>query len=57
LTVTPDIHGVSLHLIKEPIMSIWRHRQEFVDSLKREIFVFLAPIAATGAMILLWFYG
>ncbi len=46
-----------LRLIEVPIMSIWRHRQAFVDSLKREIFVFLAPIAATGVMILLWFYG
>ena len=38
-------------------MSIWRHRQDYVDSLKREFFFFLAPIAATFAMILLWFFG
>jgi len=38
-------------------MSLWRHRQDYVDALKREIFFFLAPIAATGVMILLFFYG
>jgi hypothetical protein len=54
---TAKIHGVSLLRIEVPIMSLWRHRQDYVDSLKREIFFFLAPIAATGAMILLWFYG
>jgi len=38
-------------------MSLWRHRQDYVDAFKREIFFFLAPIAATGVMILLFLYG
>jgi len=50
-------HRVSVPLIEVPTMSLWRHRQDYVDILRREIFFFLAPIAATGVMILLWFYG
>ena len=33
-------------------MSLWRRRQDYIDTLKREMRFFLAPIAATGAMIL-----
>ena len=38
-------------------MSLWRRRQEYSDTLIGDIFITLAPIAATFAMILLWFFG
>jgi hypothetical protein len=44
-------------LLIEPIMSLWRYRKDYIDTLKRDIFFFLAPIAATGVMILLWFFA
>lgn len=38
-------------------MSIWRRRQHYIDILKRDAVALLVPIAATCAMILLWFFG
>ncbi len=38
-------------------MSLWRRRQDFIDTLIRDVLLLLAPIAATCAMILLWFLG
>ena len=38
-------------------MNLWRHRQDFIDTVIRDVFLLLAPIAATLAMILLWFIG
>ena len=49
--------GVYLLLIEVPIMSLWRRRQDYSDTLIRDAGLLLAPIAATIAMILLWFFG
>jgi hypothetical protein len=38
-------------------MSLWRRRQDYMDTVIRDALLFLAPIAATCAMILLWFFG
>ena len=38
-------------------MSLWRRRQEYSDTLIGSALALLAPIAATFAMILLWFFG
>jgi len=38
-------------------MSLWRRRQELIDTLIRDMVLLVAPIAATCAMILLWFFG
>jgi hypothetical protein len=38
-------------------MSLWRRRQDYSDTLIRDASLLLAPIAATVAMILLWFFG
>jgi hypothetical protein len=38
-------------------MSLWRRRQKYSDILKGDALALLAPIAATVAMILLWFFG
>ena len=38
-------------------MSPWRRRQQHRDTFMRNSFNLLVPIAATGAMILLLFYG
>jgi hypothetical protein len=38
-------------------MSFWRRRQDYVDTLKRDVFLLLAPIAATCAMILVLCFG
>jgi hypothetical protein len=38
-------------------MSLWRRRQDYSDSFIRDAFLALAPIAATVAMVLLWFFG
>jgi len=38
-------------------MSLWRRRQDYSDTLIRDAGLLLAPIAATIAMILLWFFG
>ena len=37
-------------------MSLWRRRQDYMDTLIRDAFIFLAPIALTVATVL-WFYG
>jgi hypothetical protein len=55
--VSYTIQGVYLHLIEVPIMNLWRRRQNESDILIRDSFMLLAPIAATCAMILLFFYG
>jgi len=39
------------------IMSPRHRRQQYRDTFMRDSLTFLAPIAATGAMILLLFYG
>jgi hypothetical protein len=44
-------------LIVGPIMSLWRRRQDYSDTILRDALALLAPIAATVAMILLWFFG
>jgi len=46
-----------LPLIEVPIMSLRRRRQDFIDTVIRDARALLAPIAATIAMILLWFFG
>jgi hypothetical protein len=38
-------------------MKPWQRRQEYSDTLKRDALALVAPIAATCAMILLWFFG
>lgn len=38
-------------------MTRWSRRQDYSDALTRGAVGFLAPIAATVAMILLWFFG
>jgi hypothetical protein len=38
-------------------MSLWRRRQNMIDTLIRDVVLLLVPIAATFAMILLWFFG
>ena len=38
-------------------MRFWRRRQDYSDTLKRDALALLVPIAATFAMILLWFFG
>jgi hypothetical protein len=38
-------------------MSLWRRRQDYIDTLIRDALLLLAPIVATCAMILLWFFG
>jgi hypothetical protein len=38
-------------------MKLRRRRQEYSDTLKGDALALLAPIAATFAMILLWFFG
>jgi len=38
-------------------MNLWRRRQDFIDTVIRDAFLLLAPIAATFAMILLWFFS
>ena len=40
-----------------PLMSLWRRRQNYSGTLKRDALALLVPIAATFAMILLFFYG
>jgi hypothetical protein len=46
-------HGIYFYQGVVPIMKVRRRRQQ----LMRDSLTFLAPIAATGAMILLLFYG
>ena len=38
-------------------MSLWRRRQDFIDTVIRDTLLLLAPIVATCATILLWFFG
>jgi hypothetical protein len=38
-------------------MTRWSRRQDYSDALIRGALGLLAPIAATFAMILLWFFG
>jgi hypothetical protein len=38
-------------------MSLWRRRHDYIDTVKRDALALLAPIVATCAMILLWFFG
>jgi hypothetical protein len=38
-------------------MSLWRCRQDYTDTVIRDVLALLAPIVATCAMILLWFFG
>ena len=38
-------------------MSLWRRRQDYSDTLIRDALALAVPIAATCAMILLWFFG
>ena len=38
-------------------MSLWRRRQDYSDTLLRDAFILLAPIALTFAAVLLWFFG
>ena len=45
------------HLIEVPIMNLRRRRQDYSATLRRGALALLAPIAATFAMILLWFFG
>ena len=45
-----------LYLI-ESIMSLWRRRQYYMDTVVRDAVLLLAPLAATVAMILLLFFG
>jgi hypothetical protein len=40
-----------------PIMRFRRRRHDYSDTLKRDALALLVPIAATFAMILLFFYG
>jgi|GEM_PF-1552091 hypothetical protein len=40
------------HFVEESIMSPWHRRRDY-----RDVFNLLLPIAATCAMILLWFFG
>jgi hypothetical protein len=37
-------------------MNLWRRRQDFIDKLVRDALALLVPVAATFAMILLWFF-
>jgi hypothetical protein len=39
-----------------PVVNLWR-RNRYTEALKRDALALLAPIAATSAMILLWFFG
>jgi len=38
-------------------MSLWRRRQDYSDTFIRDVSLALTPIAATVAMLLLWFFG
>ncbi len=38
-------------------MSLWRRRQHYMNTVVRDASLLLAPVAATVAMILLWFFG
>jgi hypothetical protein len=48
---------VYLPLIEEPIMSLWRRRQDYSDAMIRDFFITLAQIALTFGAVLLWFFG
>jgi len=57
ITVLVSASWGDLPLIEVPIMRFWRRRQDYSDTLKRDALALLVPIAATFAMILLWFFG
>jgi hypothetical protein len=44
-------------LIERPIMSLWRRRQDYSDAMIGNIFITLAQIALTCAIVFLWFFG
>ena len=50
-------HGIYFYQGVVPIMKVRRRRQQHREAFMRDSLTFLAPIAATGAMILLLFYG
>jgi hypothetical protein len=39
------------------IMSLWRRRQDYSNAMIRDLFITLAQIALTFAVVLLWFFG
>lgn len=49
--------GCPVPLIEEPIMSLWRHRQEYSDAIIGNFFITLAQITLTFAAVYLWFFG
>jgi hypothetical protein len=49
-------HGV-YGLVVVPIMTLLRRHQDFIDTVIRDVVLFLAPIVATIAVVLLWFFG
>jgi hypothetical protein len=55
--INSKIPWVSLPLIEVPIMSLWRHHQEYSDTAIRDIFLALTQIALVFAAVLLWFFG
>ena len=40
-----------------PIMSVWRHRQEFSNGMIVNFFITLAQIALIFSAVILWFFG
>ena len=49
-------HGI-YGLVVVPIMTLWRRRQEYSDTMIGNVFITLAQIALTFAVVLLWFFG
>ena len=46
-----------IHLESRSIMNLRRRRQEYSAAMKGDAFTILPPIAATFAVVLLWFFG
>jgi hypothetical protein len=57
ITVLVSALWGDLPLFEVPIMRFQRRRQDYSDTLKGDALALLVPIAATFAMILLWFFG
>jgi hypothetical protein len=57
ITVLVSASWGDFPLIEVPLMNLWRRRQDYMDTVIRDALLLLAPIAATCAMILLWFFG
>jgi len=57
ITVLVSASWDNFPLIEVPVLNLWRRNRYKGDSLKQDALALLVPIAATCAMILLFFYG